>query len=339
MKNFYEGKDILVTGGCGSIGKELVKQILEFSPRRLRVFDQNESGLFHLQEELAAHNNLRFLVGNLRDKERLRRAVRGADIVFHAAALKHVPLCEYNPYEAVQTNVIGTQNLIEVCRDEDVERVIAISTDKAAHPINTMGATKLLSEKLILTGATGKCKTIFSCVRFGNVLNSDGSVIPIFKRQIAKGGPVTITSKEMTRFFMSMGKAIELVLKSAILTRGGEIFILPMNALKITDLAEVIVEELAPKYGYHPEEIEFKEVGIRPGEKTHEYLVTKEEVKDMVHSDDLIVLYSSLLIEPEVRKQLIKKKSTHNHQHYHSGNIPLLSKDEIKKILKKEKII
>ncbi|MBW2990332.1 polysaccharide biosynthesis protein [Candidatus Woesearchaeota archaeon] len=339
MENFYKGKDLMVTGGCGSIGKEIVLQLLKYKPKRLRVFDQSESGLFHLQEQLSSYDNIRCLVGNIRDKERLRRAVKGVDIIFHAAALKHVPLCEYNPYEAVQTNVIGTQNLIEVAREESVDRIIAISTDKAANPINTMGATKLLSEKLILTGALGVCKTIFSCVRFGNVLNSDGSVIPIFKRQIAKGGPVTITSREMTRYFMSMPKAVSLILKSAFLTKGGEIFILPMEALKITDLAEVMIEELAPKHGYDPKEIKFKDIGVRPGEKIHESLITKEEIEYLSKVEDLMVLSVSLISGQTKKKKVKKDKNDANHLDYHSGNIPLLDKKQIRKILKEENMI
>ena len=250
--SFYKDKIILVTGGCGSVGTEIVKQLLNYNPKRVRILDQNESGLFQLKEKLSSYKNTRYLVGNIRDKDRLRRAIEGVDIVFHAAALKHVPLCEYNPYEAIQSNVMGTQNLIEVSREQGVKKVIAISTDKAVNPINTMGATKLLSEKLILTGEEGIYPTVFSCVRFGNVLNSDGSVVPIFKRQIKKGGPVTVTSEDMTRFFMSMHDAVSLVLKSGAITNGGEILILKMECLKIMDLAKVMIDELAPKYGYDP---------------------------------------------------------------------------------------
>ena len=199
LESFYKDKDILVTGGCGSIGSEIVKQLLKYNPRLIRVFDNNESSQFHLHQELEEHENVRYLIGDIRDKGRLKLALRGVDIVFHAAALKHVPLCEYNPYEAVASNVIGTQNLIEAAREQGVHTFIGISTDKVVNPINTMGATKLLAEKLIINGALGDYetkyhyRTKFSCVRFGNVLNSNGSVIPIFKRQIAKGGPVTLT--------------------------------------------------------------------------------------------------------------------------------------------------
>ncbi len=286
---FYN-KDIFVTGGCGSIGSEIVKQLLKYKPKRIRVFDNNESGLFHLQQEL--HSPIiRLLVGDIRDKERLRLAVRNADIVFHAAALKHVPLCEYNPFEAVHTNVLGTQNLVEVVRDEKIDRLISISTDKAVNPINTMGATKLLSEKLVLTGLMGdNCRTKFSCVRFGNVLNSVGSIIPILKKQIKQGGPVTITSKEMVRFFMSMPEAVNLVLKACHLAKGGEIFILKMKKIKIVDLAEVLIEKMAPKYGYNPQDIKVTIIGVRPGEKIEEKLVTEEEKGYIFNIDQSIAV-------------------------------------------------
>ncbi|MBI2102585.1 polysaccharide biosynthesis protein [Candidatus Woesearchaeota archaeon] len=279
----FKGKDILITGGCGSIGSEIVKQLIQFQPRRIRVFDNNESGLFELQQKLQSPL-IRTLVGDIRDKERLRFAVRGVDIVFHAAALKHVPLCEYNPFEAVKTNVIGTQNLIETCRENLVEKFIAISTDKAVNPINTMGATKLLSEKLVMTANIGiNCKTKFSCVRFGNVLNSIGSVIPIFKQQIKRGGPVTITDENMVRFFMSMSEAVNLVLEAATLSKGGDIFILKMKRLKITDLADVVIKKMAHKYGHDPRSIKIKITGIRPGEKLEEQLITEEEFSQLIN--------------------------------------------------------
>ena len=296
LADFFFNKDILITGGCGSIGSEIVKQLIAYSPKRIRVFDNNESGLFHLQEKLCSPL-LRVLVGDIRDKERLRLAARGCDIIFHAAALKHVPLCEYNPFEAVHTNVIGTQNLIEVARDEQVKKMVAISTDKAANPINTMGATKLLAEKLIMTADIGEhCVTKFSCVRFGNVLNSVGSVIPIFKEQIQRGGPVTITSLEMTRFFMTMEAAVKLVLKSAVLSRGGEVFILKMKRLKVIDLAEAMISTFGPKYGHDPEKIDLKIIGVRPGEKLHEILVTEEERNHLLDAGDLYVIRQAKLL-------------------------------------------
>lgn len=297
LEETFRNKDILVTGGCGSIGSEVVKQLLRYYPKRIKVFDNNESGLFYLQERFKSLF-LRILVGDIRDKERLKMAVKGTDIIFHAAALKHVPLCEYNPFEAVSTNVIGTQNLVEVAREAQVKKVIAISTDKAVNPINTMGATKLLAEKIILTGEIGdKCITKFSCVRFGNVLNSVASVVPIFKQQIKSGGPITLTSPEMVRFFMSMPEAVNLVLRAAHLSQGNEIFILKMKRIKITDLVEVLIQKLAPKYGYNPSDIKIKIIGVRPGEKLDEHLITEEEKQYLINiNQNLAVLRLPIIL-------------------------------------------
>src|SRR3989338_5417216 len=193
--NTFENKNILVTGGCGSIGSEIVKQLLYLKPKTIRVLDNSESGHFYLKQTLQHLNGaekVRYLLGDIRDKDRLMRAMREIDIVFHAAALKHVDLCEYNPFEAVNTNVIGTKNIIDVAIIQGVNRIISISTDKAVNPINTMGATKLLSEKLITNTPVGPQMPLFSCVRFGNVLDSVGSVIPIFNKKIQENNYITI---------------------------------------------------------------------------------------------------------------------------------------------------
>ena len=205
--NSLSGKDILVTGGCGSIGSEIVRQVLQYEPKRIRVFDNHESGHYYLNQRLPSPL-IRNLIGDVRDAERILRAADGADIIFHAAALKHVPFCEYNPFEAVYTNVIGTKHTVEAAIKRHVPRFVGISTDKAVSPVNTMGATKLLSEKIIVNAPVGESQSAFACVRFGNVLNSVGSVIPIFRHQISKGGPVTITSRDMTRFFMTIPDAV-----------------------------------------------------------------------------------------------------------------------------------
>jgi UDP-N-acetylglucosamine 4,6-dehydratase/5-epimerase len=338
IKDFFMNKDILITGGCGSIGSEIVKQLIKFNPKRIRVLDNNESGLFNLQQELESPL-IRVLVGDIRDKERLRLAVRGSDIVFHAAALKHVPLCEYNPFEAVRTNVIGTQNLIEVAREEKVKKVIAISTDKTVNPINTMGATKLLSEKLMMTADIGEnCITKFTCVRFGNVLNSVGSIIPIFRCQIKKGGPLTVTSKDMVRFFMSMPDAVKLVLKAAQLTKGRDIFILKMNKLKIIDLANVMIEKMAKKYNHNPKDMKIKIIGIRPGEKLDEELFTQEEKEHILDLNELFVLRKPKIL-PFSTKKIIKTKNKKISQTKNHQNIKLLNKEQISNILEEFNLI
>lgn len=289
--SYYNNKIILVTGGTGSIGSEIVKKILQFNPEAVRVLDNNETGLFELEQELNS-KKIRTFLGDIRDEERLRRAFDGVDIIFHAAALKHVPLCEYNPFDAVKTNVIGTQNVLNAALDMNVEKVIVISTDKTVNPINVMGATKLLAEKLTISANyyTGDKKTVFSCVRFGNVLDSRGSVVPVFKNQIKNGGPVTITDPEMTRFVMGIPQAVGLILKAGEKTKGKEIFILKMPALNIVDLAEVMIEEFAPIYGHDPEEIEIKIIGKRNGEKMYEELLTQEEFNYVYDDDELYVL-------------------------------------------------
>jgi len=293
----FKGKTILVTGGVGSIGREIIQELLKLDPSVVRVFDNNEAGLFELEKE-AKHPALRFFLGDVRDRDRLKRAVEGVDIVFHAAALKHVPICEYNPFDAIKTNVIGTQNLIDVSLDEGVERVIAISTDKAANPNNVMGATKLLAERLIAAANVyrGTRKTIFTCVRFGNVMASSGSVMPVFEDQIKKGGPLTLTHKNMTRFMMPASDAVKLVFKAAELSKGGDVFILKMPSMRIIDLAEMMVEELAPKYGSSPKDIKIKETGPRPGEKIHEELMTKEEARNALEMKEMFVLLPQLVL-------------------------------------------
>lgn len=246
--NIFEGKDILVTGGCGSIGSEIVRQLITYGPKRVRVLDNDESGHWRLSQEIDSPV-IRNLVGDVRDRARVDRAMEGVDYVFHAAALKHVPLCEYNPYEAVHTNVIGTQNVVDSAINMGVKKFIGISTDKAVNPINTMGATKLLSERLIVNAPVGFSDIQVSCVRFGNVLGSVGSVIPMFKQQIAKGGPVTVTTPDMTRFFMTIPQAVRLVLSAAERMVGHEVFVLKMDVARIMDIAEVMIDAFAPQYG------------------------------------------------------------------------------------------
>jgi FlaA1/EpsC-like NDP-sugar epimerase len=301
LEKTFKDKKILVTGGTGSIGNELVRKLLAYSPKVIRIFSNDENAQFDLEQELKEYDNLRFLVGDIRDKERLTMASEDIDVIFHAAALKHVPLCEYNPFEAIKTNVIGTQNLLETAIDEEVEKVITISTDKAVNPVNVMGATKLLAERLTIATNyyRGMRKTAFSCVRFGNVLGSRGSVVQTFEKQIKNGGPVTITSPNMMRFVMSIEKAVQLVLKAAQMTKGEEIFILKMPALCIGDLAEAMIEKLAPKYGYEPKNIQMKVVGKRKGEKLYEELMTEDEATNAYETEDMIIV----LPKPPARMQ------------------------------------
>lgn len=330
LKKFYKDKTILVTGGVGSIGSEIVKKLLKkYNPKIIRIFDNNETGLFNLNEKLQS-KKIRLFIGDIRDKERLQKAIDGTDIVFHAVALKHVSLCEYNPFEAIQTNVVGSQNVIDACLSAGVKKMINISTDKAVNPVNAMGATKLLTEKLItaVEHYKGKKKTIFASVRFGNVLNSRGSIVPLIKHQIKKGGPITITNPNMTRFVMSIDKAVNLVLKTAEMAEGGEIFILKMPALRIGDFANVMIEKFALQYKYNPKKIKIKIIGEKPGEKFHEELITEKEIKNTYETKDMFIIL------PEIQKKDFAKKTFLKKNVYAKKSI-LLDKIKIKKLLKK----
>jgi len=322
VEGYYKNKVLLVTGGAGSIGSEITKKVLEYNPSVIRVLDNNETALFELEEELNS-NKLRVFYGDVRDKDRLKRAFDNVDIIFHAGALKHVPLCEFNPFDAVKTNIIGTQNVLDVALDRDVEKVIFVSTDKAVNPINVMGATKLLAERLTISANhyTGDKDTIFSCVRFGNVLNSRGSVIPVFKNQIKNGGPVKITDKEMTRFIMGIPEAVELILKAGQMAKGEDIFILKMPSTNIMDLAEVMIENLAKIYDQIPEEIEIEIIGKRVGEKMYEELMTADESLYAIDDGELFILNSN------------NQVNLNNTMEYNSDYVDKLSKNQIRDII------
>lgn len=279
-----EDKRILVTGACGTVGAELIRQLLEndkYKPGELIGIDNNESDLFFLDQRYLSEPAARFVVADIRDRMNLVEMMRGIDIVFHAAALKHVVLCERSPFEAVQTNIHGVQNVITAALENNIERVIFTSSDKAVNPTNVMGTSKLMGERLITAANSSQRlgRTIFASTRFGNVLGSRGSVIPIFHNQIAKGGPLTLTHGEMSRFVMSASEAVRLVIDSAQLARGGEVFITKMPVILIKDLAAVMIEELGPHYGHEPSKIEIREIGTKPGEKLYEELMSSEETR------------------------------------------------------------
>ncbi|KKT81447.1 MAG: hypothetical protein A3B99_04095 [Candidatus Yanofskybacteria bacterium RIFCSPHIGHO2_02_FULL_44_12b] len=283
----FKDKVILVTGGTGSIGSELVAQLLGCQPRSIRVFSRNENSQYHLLEKLGHPKNVRMLIGDIRDKERLSMALYGVDLVFHAAALKHVPFCEYNPYEVVKTNIIGSQNLIEGAVQNGVKKVIAISTDKVANPFNVLGISKLMMERLFVNQShfLGR-DTKFTCVRFGNVAWSKGSVLPLWQRQAEKHGAINITDKKMTRFLMSTDQAVNLTLKAAELCQGGEVFILKMPAIKLPTLASVFLNKYFPG-----KKIKIKETGNRGGEKTHEHLLGQNDwTREILHNKEMFVL-------------------------------------------------
>jgi len=338
MKNKITGKTVLVSGGVGSIGAELVEQLVKtYSPKQVRILDNNEAGLFEAIRKYPNNKKLRFFLGDVRDKDRVMTALKGVDIVFHAAALKHVNLNEYSPFESVKTNVIGTQNMLKAALENKIEVFINVSTDKAANPTSTMGASKLLAERLTagMEYYKGKEKTVFTSVRFGNVLNSSGSVMPIFMEQIKAGGPITVTDKRMVRYFMTINEAVKLIFKAARTAQGGEVFILKMPALKIWDLAEVMIE----KYGNS--KISIREIGKRPGEKLFEKIVTRTEAEQALELNDMYVLPLAIDFpnkdEDAVNDSFKYYKKIGGKAVPNEGVKPkkLLSKAEIKKMLNK----
>lgn len=268
-----------MTGGSGTIGARLVDHLLAREPEVVRVFGRDETKQFYQRQRYPGRSDLRFLIGDIRDRDRLLRATEGIDVVFHCAALKHVESGEYNPFEAALTNVTGTQHVIDACLAHGVGTMILTSSDKAANPTSVMGASKLLAEKLV-TAATnyrGHRPTVFASVRFGNVLGSRGSAVELFAAQVAAGGPVTVTDPSMTRFVMSTDRAVQLALEAARVAHGGEVFVFKMPAARLADLVAAAIAVFAPRHGRNPADIATARIPVRPGEKGYEELMTEEE--------------------------------------------------------------
>lgn len=292
-KTVFTGKTILVTGGTGTIGSELVRQVLEHKPKMVRIFSRDDTRQYELKETLPADAPVRFLIGDVRDYDRLNVAMRGVDIVLHAAALKHVPSCEYNPFEAVMTNVVGSQNVIELSVLHKVERVVAISTDKAANPKNVLGVTKLMMEKLFINAnftyglhnsEGGLVPTRFSCVRFGNVAWARGSVLPAWRERVERLGEICLTDSAMTRFMISREQAIALVLTAAEKMRGGEVFVLRMPAISLGKLAQLFLK----KY-YANKKVRIVRSPNRGGEKMHEELFLEDDHGDLFENKEMFI--------------------------------------------------
>ena len=283
LKNFFKEKNVLITGVAGSIGNNLLKKLIKLKPKNIFGLDNNETALFNIEMELGRYFTV--VLGDIRDSERLDDLFKNIDIIFHCAALKHVPICEIYPFESIQTNIIGTQNIINAAKKNNVKYVVSASSDKAVNPTNVMGTSKLMAEQLIKAAnlENNKSKTIFTCVRFGNVMNSSGSVLPLFKKQISNELPITITDKKMTRFIMTIDKAVELLIEALIHAKGGDIFITKMYAINIIDLAELLIKRSKKK-------INIKVVGTRPGEKMFEELMNEEEVRRSLEIDKYYVI-------------------------------------------------
>ncbi|RJO61042.1 polysaccharide biosynthesis protein [candidate division WS5 bacterium] len=341
MKKFYKNKRVLLTGAAGTVGREIVKQLYSFEPEELRLMDNNETEMFFLMETYKDKNVYCFL-GDIRDRDKLEKLSKDVDIIIHSAAFKHVYLSEYNPFDVVQTNIIGVENVIRAATAAKVSQVLLTSSDKAVNPTNVMGTSKLMGERLI-TAANAVRKdsnTIFSSTRFGNVLGSRGSVVPLFMKQIRKGGPITLTDRRMTRFVMTIEEAARLVLQSVIISKGGEVFVTKMPVVKIPDLAEVMIKLLAPKYGYKSSDIETIEIGGKPGEKLYEELMTDQEVYRSVELKDMFVVtpaFKSLF--QSIKYEYSNMISSKIHKSYISENEKPLNKKEIEKYLTKNKVL
>ena len=326
MASSLKGKTILITGGTGSFGKACAKRLLEkHAPSSVRIFSRDELKQWEMRRELNDDPRLRFLIGDVRDEQRVRRAAEGVDVIIHAAAMKQVPACEYNPIEAIRTNVDGAINVINAALDNNIPRVIALSTDKAASPANLYGATKLCSDRLFIQSNEyrgGSRKTMFSVVRYGNVMGSRGSVIPLFRRQKEKG-ELTITHENMTRFWITLPQAVDLVLSSLDIMRGGELFVPKIPTMKVIDLAKTIAPNATCRV-----------IGIRPGEKIHECLITAEEGRLTYELPDrYIVLSTSLSNNPDMKKLRGAKKLKGNLEYHSSINRDVLTRKEMAKLL------
>lgn len=278
----WKDQVVLITGGTGSFGKKFVEIMLdEFHPTKLIIYSRDELKQHEMQVGGYIHPNLRYFIGDVRDLPRLRRAMQGVDIVVHAAALKQVPACEYNPMEAVKTNILGTSNVVDAAIDARVKKVMALSTDKAVTPVNLYGATKLTAEKLVIASNAyaGDMQTRLSCVRYGNVVGSRGSVVPIFINQRENGNCLTITDERMTRFWLSLEQGVRFVIRNIERMYGGEVFVPKIPSTRIVDLARVIAPDA-----------ELKIIGIRPGEKLHEMMISRDESRSTIELDDMFVV-------------------------------------------------
>ncbi len=324
-KMMFDNKNILITGGTGSFGSEFVRHTLtKYKPKKLIVFSRDEMKQWEMAKNYPHHKALRFFIGDVREKERLYRAMSGVDYVVHAAATKIVPTAEYNPFESVRTNVIGAMNVIDACIDQKVKKVIALSTDKASSPVNLYGATKLCSDKLFTASNSysGEHGTKFSVVRYGNVVGSRGSVIPFFKEK-ASTGELPITDFRMTRFLITLSEAVETVLYAFSKMQGTEIFVKQIPSVKILEIAKV----LAPK-------AKFKEIGLRPGEKLHEQLIGEDEAQYTYQFDGYYKILSPLNNWCNDRKRTVGGKKVDSNFVYKSDtNDTWLDQEHLEKWL------
>jgi len=336
-REFFSSKRVLVTGGCGTVGKELISQLVHhYDVGDLVVIDNNESELFFQGEIYREFPNVHFYLADIRDERALARKMGSVDIVFHTAAFKHVGLCEQVPFEAVQTNILGVENVVRAAVKKGVSKVIFTSSDKAVNPTNVMGTSKLMGERLI-TAANVEYKDsgcIFASTRFGNVLGSRGSVIPIFKNQITTGAAITLTHEQMTRFIMSIEQSVQLIIDSAMIAQGGEVLVTKMPIIKIMDLAEVMITELAGRAGREPKDIKIDIIGVKPGEKLYEELMTGEETGRALELAKYFVVKPAIMSRfADVKYEFADLVSSEVTNPYNSSSESALSQSELKEFL------
>ena len=327
----FDGKTILITGGTGSLGRALTKKLLDLNAKTIRIYSRNESKQIEMEDDIK-DDRLRFFIGDVRDFPRLCKAVEGADFVFHAAALKHVPKIEYNPFEAIKTNVVGSQNVIEASLSANVEKVVCVGTDKAVSPLNTYGATKLLAEKLFVSANNyldkKKYRTKFFAVRYGNVLGSSGSVIPLFIKQIKSKQNITVTNSSMTRFSITMSEALDFILHAMKISQGSEIFIPKLRSYSITDIKNALTEIL--------KNTGEEEIGIRPGEKLHEVLINTDEMKYVWEVDNMYMIINPLyhkFFDDDIKTRHPNAKKMESMEVYSSESVEKISTAELKQII------
>ena len=329
IMSLFAGKKVLITGGTGSLGQALTERILNSDVEQIRILSRNEFQQISMETKLP-DERLRFLIGDVRDKDRLIRALDDVDIVFHAAALKHVPKVEYNPFEAIKTNVQGSQNVIDACLENDVQRAICIGTDKAVSPLNTYGATKLLMEKLFITAKRysnpKKHPTKFFAVRYGNVFGSSGSVIPKFIEQINNNKKITITDPTMTRFSITMNQALDFILKATQKGHGAEVFIPKLKAYSLQQIHDILSNLTNAK--------DHEIIGMRTGEKQHELLINSDEMRDAWSYDNMFVLLNDLHESKNLEEVYPGIKKIEDLDVYSSAKTQQLSTEEITENIK-----
>ncbi|HYX07764.1 MAG TPA: polysaccharide biosynthesis protein [Bacteroidales bacterium] len=341
QSNPWEGQRVLITGVCGTVGRELLRQVSNRNPAEIVGIDNNESELFFVKEEYRNKDNTHFYLCDLRNANRVRDVSRGVDIILHSAAFKHVILCEQSPREAVYTNILGTQNIIDAAQANEVKRVIYTSSDKAVNPTNVMGTSKLMGERLMTSANAHQRNSgpIFASTRFGNVLGSRGSVIPLFKKQIKSGGPVTLTDDRMTRFIMTLEQAVHLVMESVFLARGGEVFITKMPIIRIEDLAHSMITELSKRNGFD-KDVEIEIIGSKAGEKLYEELMNEEETRRTVDLPEFfVVLPAFQAIYNNINYEYPNMKQVGVDQSYTSRNGKPMSQNELSNFLNEHKLL